>query len=115
MSTKTEREKIKKLAEGIIVEIPMRGPGCRKHGRPKHGRAVFLQARIDMLPVEGRQSDVARALGIRLASVQQWCSLKKNPLPFVKDKSGRRMLKKTLVVKWLIATRRYKPKAEYKK
>lgn len=110
--TKTERKKIKELADGIIVESS-KASKCRKHGRPKHGRAVFQQARIDLLPISGRQSDVARALGIRLASVQQWCCLKKNPLPFVQDKTGRRILKKTLVVKWLIATRRYKPKPEY--
>lgn len=85
----------------------------RQVGRPRRGRAVFTQTRIDALPEIGRSCEVARALGIKLASFQQWRSLKKNPLPTAYKKRGRPFFKKAQIVKWLIQTRRYTLKPEY--
>lgn len=111
--SKTTNKQMERMVRAIVAESE-RGDGeCRKHGRPRCGRAIFQQVRIDALPESGRQSDVAHALGIRLASVQQWCLLKVNSLPYTLDDSGRKMLSKEDVVEWLIATRRYKPKREY--
>ena len=103
------KKKLKDMSKGIVTEAPLSSGTCRKHGRPKRGRAVFTLAQIESLPESGRQSDVARALGIRLASVQQWCELKKNPLPFEME-NGRRILYRELVIQWLEATRRYRPR-----
>jgi len=106
--TKTTRKKLKKLSDGIITET-LTEIRCLKHGRPKRGRATFKLALLKNLPDLGRQSDIAKVLGVRLASVQQWCELKKNPLPFIIEKN-RRMLEKEIVIKWLIATRRCRDK-----
>jgi hypothetical protein len=106
--TKTIKRKLKKLSDGIITETPIE-IRCLKHGRPKRGRATFKWVILKDLPDLGRQSDVAKVLGVRLASVQQWCELKKNPLPFIIE-NNRRMLEKEIVIKWLIATRRCRGK-----
>ena len=84
----------------------------RQCGRPYGGRAVFRQQRIDALPEVGLASDVANALGIKRASVQQWWERKVNPLPFA-NQNGLRLFRRDVVIAWLIATRRYKPKPEY--
>lgn len=81
----------------------------RKHGRPKGGRVIFNRANIDAIPDVGYPSDVARALGIKRISVQQWADLKKNPLPHIKRKEHY-MLRKDVLVKWLIKTKRYNPR-----
>ncbi len=110
--TKTIRKKLKKLSASIITETPLEVRHL-KHGRPKRGRATFKWAIVKTLPELGRQSDVARVLGVRLASVQQWCELKKNPLPFIVE-NDRRMLEREIVIKWLVATRRCRDKKKSK-
>lgn len=84
----------------------------RGKGRPKAGRIIFQQRRIDSLPTFGNVSEVARALGIKHTTLQQWCSLDKHPLPFaVRD--GHKIFRKDVLVEWLAATRRFTIKPEY--
>ncbi len=87
-------------------------PEKRRCGRPKDGRVVIQQKRIDSLPEIGGICEISRTLNIRHATLQQWCALPVHPLPFV-DREGRRLFRKDLLVKWLIATKRYKLKPEY--
>lgn len=84
----------------------------RRRGRPKAGRIVFHQVRIDTLPKIAHLSEVARKLGIKHTTLQQWCSLKTHPLPFVDD-GGHKLFRKDILVKWLIATKRFTKKPEY--
>ncbi len=84
----------------------------RRHGRPKGGKIVFDQYRIDALPPIGCLSDVARILGVKPASVQQWCALRDDPLPCVKAEN-RTVMRKDMVIAWLIRTERYKPKENH--
>ncbi len=79
----------------------------RRHGRPHGGKIVFDVERIKALPMIGCSALFARTLGVRLASVQQWCNLEKCPLPSV-SKDGSKILRKDIVVAWLIKTGRYK-------
>lgn len=85
----------------------------RHRGRPRHGRVVFQQVRIDSLPRLGHLSEVARTLGIKHTTLQQWCELEKDPLPFVEEESGKKVFRKDVLVKWLIKTKRYSLKPEY--
>lgn len=86
----------------------------RKHGRPHGGKVVFGQSRIDALPEFGCIARFAKILNVRRASIQQWCHRKKNPLPCVPH-DRQMILRKDVLVKWLIGTGRYKPKPEYAK
>lgn len=84
----------------------------RRKGRPKAGRIIFQQRRIDSLPTFGNVSEVARALGIKHTTLQQWCGLDKHPLPFaVRD--GHKIFRKDVLIEWLVATRRFTMKPEY--
>ncbi len=84
-------------------------PNNRGRGRPSGGGVVFEQARIDALPEIGHISDLARALDVKHTSLQQWCEKRINPLPFV-VKAGFKLFRKDVVVKWLVATKRFKGK-----
>lgn len=100
-------------AKKIVDETPSLPPPKRAHGRPKGGKAVFKQVRIDLIPEVGGPSEVARALGIARASLYQWCQRKKNPLPFATAEGGQMLFSRDVVIKWLSATRRYKLQREY--
>ncbi len=103
--------KLNKKFDAFIAEefnpppskIPKKGRG---HGRPYGGKVVFSEARIAALPETGYASHVAKALGIKRASFQQWCNLEENPLPSIKQ-GGHRLFRKDVIVKWLIRTGRY--------
>jgi len=95
------------VTEKVAVQQPR-----RQHGRPKGGRVIFKQCRISALPKIGGASDMASALGIERMSFHQWCGLKANPLPYV-IQDGRKLFRRDVLTKWLIATRRYKRQAEY--
>lgn len=84
----------------------------RRRGRPMAGRIVFQQIRIDGLPKIGHLSEVARKLGIKHTTLQQWCSLDIHPLPFV-DKDGHKLFRKDILVRWLVATKRFVLRPEY--
>lgn len=86
----------------------------RPSGRPYGGKVRFEQKRIDNLPEIGCAADIARSLGIRRASLQQWTALKENPLPFVKD-DDRMVFRKDVLVNWLVSTGRFKRKPEYER
>ncbi len=83
----------------------------RRHGRPDGGKITFDMARIEALPLIGNSAKIARTLGVKLASVQQWCALKENPLPSI-TKEGHKLLRKDILVAWLIKTGRYKARKE---
>ena len=116
---KKDIKALDRASKQIVSEIralsPKYGAKRRPHGRPHGGRAIFKQQRIDALPIVGGPSTIADALGIARASLHQWCKRKKNPLPFVTEKDGSKLFRKDVIVKWLIATRRYRLKAEYSK
>ena len=100
---------LNRMKRGIVKESkrkPQRQP--RRPGRPIGGRTTFAKMVIDALPDIGRASDVARALGVERASVQQWWEQKDNPLPFFVNHTGRRFFRRDEVVAWLAATGRYK-------
>lgn len=102
-----------KISKGMTNGAPkrVRAPQDpkRKHGRPKGGCVTFDKKRIETIPEVGCMSDVAAALGLKLPSVQQWVELPNDPLPTVM-KDGRRILRRDVILKWLVATKRYKPK-----
>ncbi len=78
----------------------------RKRGRPKDGRLVFGKKTIDSLPHCGHLSEVARRLGIKHTTLQQWCVLDIHPLPYVK-RGGHKFFRKDVLVTWLTATKRF--------
>lgn len=84
----------------------------RRRGRPSSGRIILQQSRIDTLPQFGYPSEVARRLGIKHTTLQQWCSLDDHPLPFSK-KDGRKVFRKDVLIEWLVATKRFTIKPEY--
>lgn len=84
----------------------------RQRGRPKAGRIVFQQSRIDKLPKFGHLSAFARLLNIKHTTLQQWCALKNHPLPCV-ERDGHKIFRKDVLVKWLVATKRFSLKPEY--
>lgn len=93
-------------------------PVKRSQGRPKKiGHIILTQKSIDSLPEFIHLSSLARILNLKHTTVQQWCSLEKHHLPFTlerKLKNGRlikrKLFRKDVVVKWLIATKRFDPK-----
>ncbi len=94
----------------------------RPRGWPRAGRIIFHQKRIDSLPEFAHLSAVAQILGIKHTTIQQWCALKKHPLPFVcvdgennpvPKHEGRKMFRKDVLVKWLVSTKRFSIKPEY--
>ncbi len=84
----------------------------RRIGRPRNGRAVFSQERVDTLPELGCSDDVIRSLGIALGSLQGWRRHKSNPVPFRMDERGRAVFERLPLIRWLIQTRRFKPTPE---
>ncbi len=78
----------------------------RRRGRPKDGRILFQKERIDSLPQYGHLAEVARKLGIKHTTLQQWCALPEHPLPCV-EKDGHKIFRRDIVTRWLIATNRY--------
>lgn len=110
---KALNRQLDRISESIKLGVPrpikaLKGPK-RRVGRPRNGRVVFDQARIDQIPDIGYPSDMAKALGVKRISVQKWCDLKRNPLPKAED-NGHYVLRRDVLVKWLIDTRRYTPK-----
>ena len=84
----------------------------RGRGRPKSGKVIFKQRCIDSLPKFGNISEIARILGIKHTTLQQWCALDHHPLPFV-QKDDHKVFRKDVLVRWLAATNRFKIKPEY--
>ena len=84
----------------------------RAKGRPKGGRARIGITLIKALPETGYCPEIAEALRVERQTVIQWTQRKANPLP-CHCEDGKRLFRKKDVIKFLIATRRYKPKAEY--
>ncbi len=78
----------------------------RGHGRPHGGKVKFPKSKIDALPSIACMAHISKILGVRRASMQQWCDLEDNPLKFV-TQSGHRLFRKDILVKWLIKTGRY--------
>jgi len=109
-------EQFDSLAKGVSERKRRPRPIRRPKGCPKDGRIVFHQGRIDDLPDMAYLSDVARSLGIKHSTLQQWCLSKKNPLPYALDKRGdvvKKIFRKDVLVEWLIATKRFTLKPEY--
>ena len=98
-----------KAAEGIKVERPIVQKTWRRQGRPSGGFTLFKRSQIDAIPEVGGPSEVADALHIARASLHQWCNRKKNPLPFATENGGAKLFRRDVVIKWLKATRHYKP------
>ncbi len=86
----------------------------RPRGRPKTGRVVFDEKIIALLPELAHLSEVARVLDVKHTSLQQWCDQKLNPLPCV-PRDGHRWFRRDVLVKWLIATKRYHIKKKHRK
>lgn len=113
MDDKALNRQLDRVSESLELNVPrqvksLKAPK-RKVGRPRNGRVVFDQVRIDQIPDIGYCSDVAKALGVKRISVQKWCDLKRDALPMVED-NGHYVLRRDVVIKWLIKTRRFAPK-----
>lgn len=79
-------------------------------GRPKGGggRVMFTQVQIDALPESGSVRAIARALGIRQTSIQQWIHEARERLRAKQQENGRYVIQKEKLVNWLIKTKRFK-------
>lgn len=112
MKIKLKRASSKRLSrmKTRIVKESAKAKKQAKHrrGRPSGGIATFTKAMVDAIPDECKASDIARALGVERASIQQWWERDTEPLPFTINEKGRRMFAKEEVVAWLVATGRYK-------
>ena len=113
-ATPKTNKAFKAAAKSIVVEREASPQPRRPRGRPRGGRVVFRQLRISALPPLGGASEMAAALGVERMSFHQWCALKSNPLPYVKQ-NGRKLFRRDVLTKWLVATRRYKRQHEYEK
>ncbi len=97
--------KLKKIAIGPKSKKP-KPVVKRRRGRPKDGRILFQKARIESLPQYGHLAEVARKLGIKHTTLQQWCALPIHPLPCI-EKDGHKVFRKDVVILWLKSTKRY--------
>jgi hypothetical protein len=114
-----------KQEDSAYIETPLNLPE-RESGRPEGaGRVKFTQAQIDSIPDPARLCDLQRSLGVRTASIQQWCERKINPLkckietsPETREKKKkieRRWFKKKDVIAWLKITQRFEEKETHVK
>ncbi len=94
------------LKKATAPRVKDKNPKKRRRGRPDHGRIVFRQKCIDALPNIAHLSEVARCLGIKHGSLQQWIK-EDHPLPFLEE-NGRKLFRKDVLVAWLKATKRLK-------
>lgn len=92
----------------------------RRMGCPSGGRVHFTQKCIDGLPKNATITELCDALHIVRITVHQWIQRKTSPLKFsiVKVKKGSltvpiKHFMKEDVVRFLIDTKRFKPKPEY--
>ncbi len=97
--------KLKKIAVGPKSKKP-KPIAKRRRGRPKDGRILFQKERIDSLPLYGHLAAVAKKLGIKHTTLQQWCALPVHALPFI-EKDGHKVFRKDILILWLKSTKRY--------
>lgn len=102
------------LEDAAAPKVKKERPAVKRSpGRPKRtGHVILQQYRIDNLPEFVHLSGMARILNLKHSTIQQWCALKKHPLPFV-VRDERKMFRKDVLVKWLIATKRFSARPEY--
>ena len=83
----------------------------RHRGRPHLGKIDFQERDLDGLPDKGGMRQMARALGVTLRCIQQWCGGEK-PLRVRRDTQFRPVLFKKDIKDWLLSSGRLHGKAK---
>lgn len=87
-----------------------KAPSKRGIGRPKTGRVVFIDLRLEKIPEKAGYRRMARALGVSLGCVQQWVRERDLPLPVKREDHDKLVICRGDLIRWLIETKRYDPK-----